>query len=278
VLSRYKNGLVALFERVHELQADPTGKRLLALEIQEELLLRIGRAERVIRRTRDEINELKCRLAQRGNDRETSRQIKTQRIAGEAKIEIQKEMLAIFRAVGDAIAFIYGDRWDLKQLVKHESSGFITGKQGTRFERHALRHVFHTTRDAVAVLNDLTHTLRYGDITVFSPTVWPEGRFGLIELKSGRGGSRSRVARQSEALNRVSNYLETDERQAEDGSTWKRFSIKYPPEHHFDAVAQMIAEMPRAGWLFREIEPGLHYGVIEYKVASNFRMKCLAHF
>jgi hypothetical protein len=76
VLSRYKSGLIALFERVHRLQADPTGKRLLALEIQEELLLRIGRAERVIRRKRKEIDTLKSRLAQRGNDRETSRQIK----------------------------------------------------------------------------------------------------------------------------------------------------------------------------------------------------------
>jgi len=82
-LSRYKNGLIALFERVHRLQADPTGKRLLALEIQEELLLRIGRAKRVIRCTRNEIDALKCRLAQRGNDRETSRRIKAQRIASE---------------------------------------------------------------------------------------------------------------------------------------------------------------------------------------------------
>lgn len=104
MLSRYKSGLIALFERVHRLQADPTGKRLLALEIQEELLLRIGRAERVIRRTRNEIDALKCRLAQRGNDRETSGRIKRQHIAGEKKIELQKQMLAILRAVGDAIA------------------------------------------------------------------------------------------------------------------------------------------------------------------------------
>ena len=270
MLSRYKSGLLALFERVHRLQVDPTGKRLLALEIQEELLLRIGRAERVIRRTRNEIDVLKCRLAQRGNDRETSRRIKAQRIAAEKKIELQKEVLAILRAVGDAIAFIYGDRWDLKQLVKHESSGFITGKSGTRFERRVLRQVFHITRDAVAVLNDITHTLRHGDITVFSPTNWPEGQFGLIELKSGRGGSRSRIARQSEALERVSNYLQTDVRQTEDGSTWWRESIISHPEHHFDTVARLIAELPRPGWLLQEIEPGLQYCIIEYREGDKF--------
>jgi hypothetical protein len=182
----------------------------------------------------------------------------------------QKEVLAILRAVGDAVAFIYGDRWDLKQLAKHEPSGFISGKRGTRFERRALRQIFHITREAVAVLNDITHTLRHGDITVFSPTNWPEGRFGLIELKSGRGGSRSRIARQSEALERVSNYLQTDLRQAEDGSTWRRESIMSHPEHHFDTIARLIAELPRPGWLFREIEPGLHYGIIEYRDGDKF--------
>lgn len=283
MLSRYRSGLIALFERLHQLQADPIGKRLLALGIQEELLLRIGRAERIIRLTRNEIDALKCRLARRGNDRETSRQIKIQRIAAEKKIELQKEVLAILRAVGDAIAFIYGDRWDLRQLVKHEPSGFITGKRGTRFERRVLRKVFDVTRDAVAVMNDLTHTLRHGDITAFSPTIWPEGRFCLVELKSGRGGSHSRLARQTEAIERVSNYLKTDVRQGTDGSTWRRVSIISHPEHHFDAVAQLIAELPRPGWLLREIEPGLHYCVIKYREGVKFSgemfdaVKKLAH-
>jgi hypothetical protein len=249
---------------VHALQANPTGKRLLALEIQEKLLQRIGRAEHVIRRTRKEIDALKCQLAQRGNDRVTSRRIKTERVAREKKIELQKQMLGILRGVGDAIAFIYGDRWDLKQLVKHESSGFITGKRGTRLERRALRHIFHATEDAVAVMNDLTHTLRHGDITVFSPTAFPEGRFGLIELKSGRTRSNSsRAARQINALEQVSNYLQTDAGQAEDGSTWQRMSIISDPEHHFDAVGRLIAELSGTGWLVREIEPGRNYGIIE---------------
>src|SRR5262245_40929119 len=113
MLSRYKSSLIALFKRVHTLEADPTGRRLLALEIQEELLQRLGRAERVIRCTRQEIDALKRQLAQRGNDRATSRRLKTQRFACEQKIDLQKQVLGILRSVGDAVAFIYGDCCDL---------------------------------------------------------------------------------------------------------------------------------------------------------------------
>ncbi len=87
--------------------------------------------------------------------------------------------------------------------------------------------------------------------------------------------SHSRIARQSEALERVSNYLQTDVRQAEDGSTWRRESIMSHPEHHFDTVARLIAELSRPGWLFREIEPGLQYAIIEYREGGKFSAEML---
>ena len=45
MMKRYRKALVSLYSRVHELEAARVEKRLLALEIQEELLLRIVRAE-----------------------------------------------------------------------------------------------------------------------------------------------------------------------------------------------------------------------------------------
>ena len=39
MLGRYRKSLVSLFQRVHELEADRVGKRLLALQIQEQLLV-----------------------------------------------------------------------------------------------------------------------------------------------------------------------------------------------------------------------------------------------
>jgi hypothetical protein len=65
MLTRHKKWLLTLFQQVNELRADPLNQRLLALEIQEQLLQRIGRAERLIRRIRSENKLIKKTLAQR---------------------------------------------------------------------------------------------------------------------------------------------------------------------------------------------------------------------
>jgi len=69
MLTRYKKGLMELFKCVRELQSDPLGKRLLALEIQEELLKTVKRAEYLIKKTRNANREIKAILSQRGNNR-----------------------------------------------------------------------------------------------------------------------------------------------------------------------------------------------------------------
>jgi hypothetical protein len=142
------------------------GKRSLALEIQEELLERIGRAERAVRLRRTANTALTKQLSMRGNSRAEARKLKVQNAAGEERIRQQKELLSVLRSIGDAVAFTYGDRWELKQLVWNQEPGFITGKRGTRLERGILRAAF--ARGAIAVMNDLTHTLRHGDITIFN--------------------------------------------------------------------------------------------------------------
>jgi hypothetical protein len=116
MLVRYKKGLMELFNSIHELQSDPLGKRLLALELQEKLLKRIGRAEYLITKTRIANKEIKATLSKQGNGREESEALKKRYIAGETKIGQQKTLLCLLRSVGDAIAFIYGDRWDLKAI------------------------------------------------------------------------------------------------------------------------------------------------------------------
>ena len=113
------------------------------------------------------------KISHRGNSREQSRELKKLYDAGDTNIDRQKTLISILRSVGDAVAFIYGDRWDLKQLALKQGAGFVTGKRGTRFERKILRRAF--ALGATVVMNDLTHTLRQGDITVFRPDLWPEG-------------------------------------------------------------------------------------------------------
>ncbi|MGA2167244.1 MAG: hypothetical protein ABSG62_03475 [Terracidiphilus sp.] len=262
MLERHKKWLVELFRQVQELRANALEKRTLALDIQEQLLYRIGRAERLIRQIRKDIRSIKKALAQPGTSKDVARKAKARNLAGTDRIEQQKTLISVLRSIGDSIAFIYGDRWDLKQLVQKEESGFLTGKKGTRLERGLLRKAFEV--GATVVMNDLTHTLRHGDITLFRPDLWPDGGspFLLIEAKSGRGGNRVRAARQMSATQQISEYLATDKREA-NGGLWRRISVNEHPQYHFAEVTRMISNLPDAGWLVEEVEPGLHYALID---------------
>ncbi len=262
MLTRHKGWLLPLFRKTRELQAAPLEKRLLALEIQEKLLYRIGRAERLIRQIRKENRNIKRALAQPGASREVARKSKAKNQAGHERIGQQQMLISVLRSIGDSIAFAYGDRWDLKQMVKKEDSGFLTGKRGARLERSIFRKAFEI--GATVVLNDLTHTLRHGDISVFRPDLWPDGGSPclLIEVKSGRGGNAARASRQMTATKQMLDYLYTDKKEAENG-LWLRVSPGQQPQYHFADATRLICNLPHAGWLVEEVEPGLHYALID---------------
>jgi hypothetical protein len=143
-----------------------------------------------------------------------------------------------------------------------EDAGFITGKRGTRLERTILRRAFAI--GATVVMNDLTHTLRYGDITVFRPDLWPEGEspFLLIEAKTGRGGNKGRAARQKCGMKQIVEYLSSDTRTVE-GHLWQRVSVRQFPEYHGDTFARLATALPRGGRLVEEVERGLYYILLD---------------
>ena len=87
----------------------------------------------MIKTIRKANGKIKLKISHRGNSREQSRELKKLYDAGETNIDRQKTLISVLRSVGDAVAFIYGDRWDLKQLALKQSAGFVTGKRGTRF-------------------------------------------------------------------------------------------------------------------------------------------------
>jgi hypothetical protein len=117
---------------------------------------------------------------------------------------------------------------------------------------------------ATVVMNDLTNTLRHGDITVFRPDLWPNGgsKFMLVEAKSGRGGNKARARRQVDSMSRIMDYISTDTREAADG-VWQRIAAKDEPKHHFETITRLAKSLPSAGWATEEIEPGLYYSLID---------------
>jgi hypothetical protein len=251
-----KRGLIALFSKLYELRSDPVGRRVLALDIQEELLRRVTRTERRIRSLREESSSIKARLATRGLNKGEARVLKQNIADNEDHVDQCKRQIALYRDVGDAVGFIYADRWDVKPLSNRENPGFLTGKRGARLERAVLRSVFKF--DKAAILNDLTNSFRFGDLTIFLG----EGLFRIVEVKSGRGGKRSRNERQMKAITEVMNYIVTDEREVDGGRLIRRAPNR-EAFYNVEAINRLLSNLKPRGWLHEEVECGLHYFVID---------------
>jgi hypothetical protein len=265
MLSRYRDILIALFKKVHDLHSARVEKRMLALEIQEELLLRLVHSERIVRKTKKAIKNLKSQLSTPGKTKEESSKIK-KRIKGlESNLVRQNHLMWCLRTVGDAIAFIYGDKWEIKNYALKQDAGFISGKKGTRLERSALRYAFKV--GGTAVMNDLTNSLRHADITIFRPDLWPDGYSPMLffEAKSGKGGNKERAERQRVAIKEITEYVYTDKREFEDG-IWHRVDVISNSEHHSKTVNNLIQQLPNAGQIIQEVEPGLFYALVDCSI------------
>jgi hypothetical protein len=219
-----------------ELRRQPYRKRRLALDIQERLIVGITRAERNIRRNKARAAILRRQLRTPGGNKEKSKLLKVRLGRAADAVEEQQAMVRLYRDIGDAIAFIYLDRYDLKQLSQNQPAGSLTGKTGNRLERSILRRLFADNR--IAILNDLTSSLRRGDLTV----VLKYRQFIVIEAKSGGGGNRARQERQTKALADIHNYLATDHREWE-GQTVIRQAVSVRPRYHWREFNRLVKDL-----------------------------------
>lgn len=267
-MQRYRKALRSLFARVQELAERRIENGHLVFEIQEELLRRIVRAESRIRKARSAAQQLKIMLSNPENTRAISDEIRWKHAAAIHAVETQKTLIRTLRTIGDSIAFIYGDRHELKQLVRNGDPGFISGKKGTRLERKILR--VSASLGVTIVMNDLTNTLRHADFTIFRPDLWPEGGspFYLGEAKSGKGGNKRRAERQLKAAQAICDYIHTDIDEQELGSRM-RVAVRDNISDHGQLVTQLAQKLLRQGVIVEEVEPGLTYVLIDGAVDTR---------
>ena len=113
----------------------------------------------------------------------------------EKRAQAHRQSIYYWKAFGDAIAFLYCDRFALKHLYYNthdanvrQDGGFISGSTGFKQEFDTLQRLLDG--GCPCVLCDLTNTIRYGDICVMV-----EDDPILIEVKSS-GTKNRRRARQ----------------------------------------------------------------------------------
>jgi hypothetical protein len=178
-----------------------------------------------------------------------------------AKKAAYQTLLSVFRDVGDGIAFIYLDKWDIKPLcLLKENAGFISGKRGLRLELQIFRD--SKRLNLPCIFNDITNSLRYGDITLAGG-----GLPRIIEVKSGRQRKRdARADRQVERGNRILKYLRDDQGEGVypgyANITLHRRELFYEEKHHQQEVTNLLADaLVSKKSLTRTIEKGLHYHI-----------------
>lgn len=257
----YRQSLIDLCTRVQEMRSHPLERRGDCLAIQQDLLRRVTYVEKKIKTSRLQIKELKGMLKGKGPARlskSDAQQMKKRIERNHQTIEEYREILYLFKSIGDALAFIYIPKWDIKPMAFKEDAGHMHGKKGLRQELAMLRRVFEVD-GALAILNDLTNSLRYGDLTIVS-----KGFCGPVEVKSGRYTSR-RDKRQRENLENMNRYLVEDRTEGLYGIPGEtvRSDIVTEERNHVDDLNKLIEKSYKDGFAFSKIEEGLYYYVVD---------------
>jgi hypothetical protein len=225
-------------------------------ELQKLLLQEVVRAEEKIRQHKSEIREM-------AEPEATSSAKRLRYLTG--RIEGYRQCSYVWRSFGDAIAFLYLDRFSLKQCFystettsPKQNAGFILGKEGLANELAILDSALK--RGLPAVLVDLTNTIRHGDVCLLGGSD-PY----LIEAKVSKNLS-SRGKRQKRNLEKLHAFYETDKSLGLRGfPELQRRSHSEPEQTYLHLLNECIREAEYRGHAFCQPEDGLHYVVMTNK-------------
>jgi len=120
MLKYYKHSAINLLGKVHELREKPLEKRELGLEIQESLIKKVFHIEKRIREFNELIKQNKVRLGTKQTPplaKKESARLKDDITKYRKAKEDCEYVLNLFWSIGDALAFIYISRWDIKPMT-----------------------------------------------------------------------------------------------------------------------------------------------------------------
>src|SRR6266851_2846868 len=189
-------------------------------ELQKLLLREVIRAEKKIRELKTELRSMKGAACSAASVRS---------VYLKNRIEGFRQCTYIWRCFGDAIAFLYMDKFALKQCFystentnPKQNAGFILGKEGLANELALLDSALE--HNVPAVLVDLTNTIRHGDICLMG-----ESDPYLIEVKASKNLNR-RGKKQKRSLEKLHTFFETDKCEGLRGFPEARRQVSEIPE------------------------------------------------
>ncbi|WP_404292147.1 hypothetical protein ACD578_07915 [Microvirga sp. RSM25] len=183
-----------------ELRAEPSNFDAL-WSLQRLLIREIRRVEERIRASKKELKSLELVSSDKGSERRISYLIN--------RVERLRSLNFVWKCFGDAVAFLYMDKFALKQTYystygssPKQDAGFLTDKEGFEAELALLEKALADGFPALLV--DLTNTIRHGDVCLM---IGPDPH--LVEVKTGRKLDK-RGKKQAKSIEQLHDFFESD--------------------------------------------------------------------
>jgi hypothetical protein len=175
----------------------------------------------------------------------------------------------VARCIADGLAWrlLAADRRALTILGDRPRVGRLADGAGFEEELHQIEE--HARLGQLAIHNDLTNCLREGDLTVFAAN-WPPTVVGLQEVKAGVDAAlpariNARARRQSDRLAHKLQILRNNhDPSAGDGVGARILSLPITYHTHLDALAPMLEQARRRGYVDDVVADGVHVSVVDY--------------
>jgi hypothetical protein len=149
-------------------------------------------------------------------------------------VAVVRRLILILQRIADAIVWrsLGYDRVLIQLLSEHSKTGFLDNTIFSDFEK---AQQITENDGAIVIINDLTTTLRHGDLTVIHPE--KHNIISIEENKLGKGSSQSgRAKRQNKNLNSLLEFLNTGTRISKDKTKDYLIRLDIPIQtHHFIA-------------------------------------------
>ncbi|MES2677460.1 MAG: hypothetical protein V4612_04010 [Pseudomonadota bacterium] len=267
MIKYYRKTLTSLFQSLNDLRTNPANIDL-CFSIQEKLLNHIRRIEYQIRKIKSNNSEIQNLIKNGRLPKEESKKLKQRIEYNILKKNSYDRLLLIFRDVGDGVAFIYLDKWDIKPLcLSKEPAGFVSGKKGLKLELKIFRKL--KLSKFPFIFCDVTNSVRYSDIVIVK-----HGIPLFLEIKSGKSSaSNERALRQKENIQKLAKYLIIDEADDLFGLKGKvtRISTVKKEKHYRKSLNTLIE---KAGYsrnnVMNKIEKGLYYAILYSEERESF--------
>lgn len=257
MIGYYKKHIYALSDAISVIRSSPERVDQLK-QFQILLIQRILNSEKKIDELKGYSNALRQKLQSTRPPKEKAKEIKNKIKFYQKRINEHQWMLFVWRCFGDAVVFLYLDKFSIKPFLYEfgtnqlkQTSGRLAGKEGLTAE---LSVAFNAIAHGVpAILCDLTNCLRHGDVCLLG-----ESDPVVIEVKSSPNTNR-RIDRQAEAISGLHEYLKTDQSNKLFGVTnLKRMALGIPEINYRSSIAPQIAQAKQKGFHHYSPENGLH--------------------